>query len=311
MNHKNTVETPNFVWFIGVVESRADPDALGRCKVRCVGYHTEDKQQLPTDDLPWATPMQPITSAANSEVGTAPVGPVEGTWVVGFFQDGENAQQPIFMGTIGGIPLSPASPDVGFNDPSGTYPTRTGFPDTPRLAYGNKEGTSVEFKESNIDEMLPASHLFGEPTLPEPAPPYNASYPYNHITQTESGHLLEMDDTPGAERINILHRSGSFDEYHPDGSRVQKILGDGYEIVANNKQVHVRGTCYITVDGDSEIYTKGDCLFRTDGNQQFKVQGDCQFNVGGKFAVQSSNGASRLEMSGPMINLNPPYPVVY
>jgi hypothetical protein len=159
--------------------------------------------------------------------------------------------------------------------------------------------------------MLPASHLFGEPTLPEPNPPYAASYPFNHITQTESGHILEMDDTPGAERINILHRSGSFDEYHPDGSRVQKILGDGYEIVANNKQVHVRGTCYITVDGDSEIYTKGDCLFRTDGNQQFKVQGDCQFSVGGKFAVQASNGASRMEMSGQMINLNPPYPVVY
>ena len=114
------------------------------------------------------------------------------------------------------------------------------------------------------------------------------------------------------KRINILHRSGSFDEYHPDGSRVQKILGDGYEIVANNKQVHVRGTCYITVDGDSEIYTKGDCLFRTDGNHKFKIQGDCQFNVGGKFVVQASNGASRMEMVGPMINLNPPpYPVVY
>ena len=216
------------------------------------------------------------------------------------------------MGTIGGIPLSPTTPGVGFNDPNGTYPTRTGFPDTPRLAYGNKEGTSVEFKESNIDEMLPASHLFRRTEIvPEPNPPYNASYPFNHITQTESGHILEMDDTPGAERINILHRSGSFDEYHPDGSRVQKILGDGYEIVANNKQVHVRGTCYITVDGDSEIYTKGDCLFRTDGNQQFKVHKDCQFNVIGKFAVQHQTVHLGWKWLIQMINLNPPYPVVY
>ena len=179
--------------------------------------------------------MQPITSAANSEVGTAPVGPIEGTWVVGFFQDGENAQQPIFMGTIGGIPLAAANARVGFNDPNGTYPTRPGFPDTPRLAYGNKEGTSVEFKEANIDEMLPASHLFGEPKLPEPTPPYNASYPYNHITQTESGHLLRWTMLPVRENQHPT-QSGSFDSITQMVVAFKKSW-DGYEIVANNKQV--------------------------------------------------------------------------
>lgn len=30
-------------------------------------------------------PVQPMTSAAMSGIGTTPLGPVEGTWVVGFF----------------------------------------------------------------------------------------------------------------------------------------------------------------------------------------------------------------------------------
>lgn len=94
---------PNFNWWIGIVEDRHDPKKMGRCRVRIVGIHTEDKTQLPTEDLPWALPIQPITSAAISGIGSAPVGPVEGTIVVGFFMDGDDMQQPAFFGTIGGI----------------------------------------------------------------------------------------------------------------------------------------------------------------------------------------------------------------
>ena len=58
-----------FIWFMGVVEDRRDPMRLGRCKVRIAGLHTEKMEQgidegIPTTDLPWAHPMQPITSAA-------------------------------------------------------------------------------------------------------------------------------------------------------------------------------------------------------------------------------------------------------
>ena len=97
--------------YYGVVEDRvSDPLKLGRCKVRIIGLHTEDKTELPTDDLPWATVMQPVTSAAMSGIGHAPVGPVEGTWVVVLFND-EHHQFPIIIGTIGGIP-SPLKPVI-------------------------------------------------------------------------------------------------------------------------------------------------------------------------------------------------------
>ena len=112
----------NFVWWEGVVEDRIDPLKLGRCRVRILGYHTNNKQDIPTDGLPWATPMQPITSAAMNGVGTTPLGPVEGTWVFGFFRDGKDAQDPVMLGTVGGIPQEPADPQLGFNDPNGRYP---------------------------------------------------------------------------------------------------------------------------------------------------------------------------------------------
>ena len=50
-----------FVWFTGVVEDRNDPDALGRVRVRCLGFHTDDLSDIPTASLPWAHVMHPVT----------------------------------------------------------------------------------------------------------------------------------------------------------------------------------------------------------------------------------------------------------
>ena len=100
--------------YTGVIEDRNDPLKLGRCKVRIVGLHTHDAIKLPTADLPWAIPMQPITSAALSGIGTTPLGLVEGTWVVVMFKDEDN-QYPIILGSIGGIPQS-SSGDITVDD---------------------------------------------------------------------------------------------------------------------------------------------------------------------------------------------------
>ncbi len=75
-----------FIWAIGVVEDRNDPLYLGRCKVRYLGWHTRDKQELPTVVLPWSFPLMPITSASQTQVGTSPTGPVPGTWVLSFLK---------------------------------------------------------------------------------------------------------------------------------------------------------------------------------------------------------------------------------
>lgn len=96
----NIFNKDGFNWWIGVVEDRMDPEKMGRCKVRIFGFHTDNKVILPTKDLPWAVPIQPITSAAISGIGSSPLGPLPGTWVIGFFLDGNDNQQPAMFGTI-------------------------------------------------------------------------------------------------------------------------------------------------------------------------------------------------------------------
>jgi len=90
----------NSKYFIGVVEDRHDPEMIGRCKVRVFGIHTESKNLLPTEDLPWAIPIQPITSSGISGIGTSPLGPLEGTWVLLIFLDGDDCQQPAMLGVV-------------------------------------------------------------------------------------------------------------------------------------------------------------------------------------------------------------------
>ena len=91
-----------FVWAIGVVEDRFDPEKQGRVRVRWLGYHTDEKARILTKDLPWAQVMQPVSNNSMSGVGDAPVNLVEGSWVVGFFRDPGTLQDPIVIGTMPG-----------------------------------------------------------------------------------------------------------------------------------------------------------------------------------------------------------------
>lgn len=103
MNTNPSINMTTSIHF-GVVEDRdTDKRKLGRCKVRVVGVHTEDKTELPTKDLPWAYPMMPTHSASMNGIGYSPTGVVEGTWCIIIFRD-EYKQHPVIIGTIGGIP---------------------------------------------------------------------------------------------------------------------------------------------------------------------------------------------------------------
>ena len=106
-----------FHWFIGVVEDRNDPLQVGRVRVRAVGYHTENKTILPTEDLPWATVMTSTESSGMSGLGTTPHFLVLGTHIVGFFRD-VDCQEPVILGALPGAPGQYGNPNVGFADPT-------------------------------------------------------------------------------------------------------------------------------------------------------------------------------------------------
>lgn len=92
-----------YVFWFGVVEDRLDPLELGRVRVRILGFHPETTKDYPTEKLPWCSVINNSTSASLSGKGTAPLGLVDGSWVVGFFVDGNAAQVPIVMGSITGM----------------------------------------------------------------------------------------------------------------------------------------------------------------------------------------------------------------
>ena len=413
-----------FVWWQGVVEDRHDPLYLGRCKIRVLGWHSENKNDQPTAGLPWAYPVAPITSASQTGVGSSPLGPVEGTWVIGFYRDGEDGQEPMFFGTLGGIPeldakginndgtsiggqgfLDPrleggdvghpmfpdeggkrdlfynpiadlvprepasiihnANPDptedvqtvtirteddkggiggagrqngpivrsmIGTTGPNTTappftvklveQPIRSTYPDTGlantqvsttrnlnylkepttnRLARGIRGNTDAsDPRVSGIVFEKMENRKAGQMQIPtsdgkswdEPPVPWQAIYPYNHVHQTESGHIIEMDDTPNWERMHWYHRTGTFTEIHPVGIKVDKIVNNYYNIILGAKYTHIEAGDYTTVDGSQENYILGNRVDRVDGDYMIAVKR-------GRFNVNNSLGAINL-MAGKM-----------
>ena len=305
---KNFMGKDGFTWFVGVVEDRQDPKHLGRVRVRCLGYHTEDLIKLPTKDLPWAHPMNPITSATVSGVGQTPLGVVEVTWVVGFFTDIDK-QQPMIMGTLPGVPSTLPTKDSnkGFQDYANANYPKYAETDVNRLAVNERgfEGeelnphSSLTLRRADRDLAVGVTQIDGIfegvaqiPTdlditsWDEPAIPYAAVYPRNHVYESEGGHIREMDDTPGSERIHERHASGTGYEIGPDGNKVTRIKKDNYEIVTNDDYCHIQGISRHTID-------KG-----------LRIRVNAEGAVGNNYNIEVGNNSNvNVEVNGGNINL--------
>ena len=286
---------PEFHWFIGIVEDRND--SRGRLKVRIFGDHTKDKTKIPTEDLPWAQVMMPITSASLGGVGSSPTGIVQGTWVVGFYMDGESKQVPFIMGTIHGEAGPSGKVREGFSDPSGQHPQRNEGSDIPQAAGKQYKKTQAfiqktDLRTVNVDTAVPdkvSSVVQDEPdsyyeratwSMPKPHNDKRPTYPYNKVQQTESGHQIEIDDTPGAERIAVFHKSGTHIEILNDGTIAQTIKKDDYKTVLKDNYIYVKGKVNMTVDGDYKQLVKGNYHLEVVGNKTELVRGTRQSSIG-------------------------------
>ncbi len=271
MYDKDFLGKNNFIWFNGVVEDRSDPQKLGRLRVRCVGIHTDNKDDLPTSDLPWSQLIHPITSSGISGLGSSPGFVVEGTWVFGYFRDGYNMQEPMIMGTLPGKPSELADTSKGFYDPNGVYPKYKDEVDTNRLAVNDSEAPhlglelrkltrktgvpTADFDTVPVEEHISSAiEASDSDTWEQPTIPYNAVYPYNHVFESESGHITEIDDTKDHERLFMAHRTGTSQEISPDGTQVNIVKGDHYNIVSGKRQAIIEGNADITIGGRHKIY---------------------------------------------------------
>ena len=313
MRHDDQFLNTNFVWFTGVVEDRFDPEEMNRVKVRCFGYHSEN-EDLETDNLPWATVLLPTTSSGTSGIGETPHGLMEGSWVVGFFRDGVSAQDPVIMGTIASK-SSKRDKNLGFTGsdyPKGEYVGKSDVNFSGRNdTY--ESGQSVQGREGKetptIQTAKPAkissvaidksATYYDDVTWNELKPltgdsglEHKPDYPYNKVMESEGGHIIEIDDTPGMLRLNKQHASGSYEEIYNDGSRQVKIVGKDYEILLSGKNMYIKGDLNMTVDGNMRQLVKGNYHLEVEKEMSMNIHGSLQERIAGNHESEIGDSES-------------------
>jgi hypothetical protein len=166
---------------------------------------------------------------------------------------------------------------------------KTGVPTATKPNLASVSDSSVNETRSFFEEPHPkgfASNI---------DPYISGVYPYNHVVESESGHIIEIDDSPGAERLYRQHRTGTFEEIHANGDRVTKVIGDNYEIVIGNGNCVIKGSQNITVEGSVRHLIKGDYILEVEGDFFRKIHGNERVKIGAKSDANGNPIGGNLE----------------
>ena len=306
----------------GIVEDIMDPQQLGRVRVRIFGLHTYDKTLIPSSTLPWASVVQPTTSAANSGVGQNP-NLLLGSLVVVFFADGEAQQLPVVLGSLPSeiadsvIRLNgknmPRDPEgQGFQDPSGFYPTlQTGMNDLPLPSkegnYKNHPSYAVRYNSQYDDayeqkiyptataEKIPTVAQDGDDVLyngldwtePLPADNQMPTYPDNVVRVSASGITEEWDDSPeSGPRTHRFHPSGTYEEIINDGSKTIKVIGRNHEIYMNGSNIYIEGDVNFTIHGNKRELVTGNYILEVEGDVHHNFHQSVNTKIGERCATE-------------------------
>ena len=156
----NFLGRDGFRWWIGQIPpSRAwllnykkRPNAWGnRVRVRIMGYHPQNTEELADEDLPWATVILPTNNGSGKAGFKKPIRVNQGDIVIGFFLDGDDAQQPVIFGVIANskyvVNSKTESPFVPFS----------GY--TPETTPGDKTIVKNETGDDSQDTESPVVNL--------------------------------------------------------------------------------------------------------------------------------------------------------
>jgi hypothetical protein len=289
----------NPLFFIGVVENVSDPTYSGRVQVRAFGIHGLN-DDIPTEDLPWAI----VIKGDYDPNGTPLLGlPAENSWVFGFFADGRDAQQPMILGLIPTPHIEPPNPEAngygslrtpnGGSGPPARITSRGSMPED----FGQPAMSRLARAEDLINTMLLEIETLRvrnvrvggteESTFEEPPVGYDAQYLCNRVFQT-ANHTIELDDSPGAERIMITHSSGSYINISSSGTTTHHSTGDSYDITDERQNVYVGGPSIVTIMGNSHVYVRGNKTEEIEGDLETIVHGNHILAVGGQMNFNAS-----------------------
>jgi hypothetical protein len=217
-------------FYRAVVRDSNDPDKVNKVKVEVLPM----MRGLPTADLPWAIPKF---------AGRNTVVPNEGATVWVFFEEGD-VYKPVYEAQYT-IPIK--------NLKAGRDVDQSKYPIT-HAHHQDELGDPIHHQ--TVADAVKAdenANLISDGVSPEPQSHAGTEYPYNDITLTPGGIMMELDDTPGARRIHVHHPSGAWLEIDEQGSvhlhvnKDRKIYVEGREdhvtegeiIIVSHVHVHV------------------------------------------------------------------------
>ena len=88
-------------------------DGGRRYKVRIIGLHDQGENEIPSDQLPWAQIMYPVTGGGGQASSGQTSNLRQGMMVFGFFLDGQDQQIPVIMGVMGNNSQTPLATAIG------------------------------------------------------------------------------------------------------------------------------------------------------------------------------------------------------
>ena len=154
----------SFLWWVGQIaddstwrgninagkypDKNSIPGWGRRYKVRITGLHDQGEDQIPSDQLPWANVMYPVTAGGGQAGSKATPNLRQGNMVFGFFLDGQDQQVPVIMGVLGNNSQTALNQKIGTSRVTNTTPGTLG---TSGYADGAvpKKGSAREVPPDN------------------------------------------------------------------------------------------------------------------------------------------------------------------
>jgi hypothetical protein len=143
--------------WIATVVNVNDPDQSGRVQIRIIGRQ-DDRENIKDEDLHWAIPKQPITSAAFGKIGQTPLGLVKGSKVYGEWFDRDH-QLPIITGSLGkagdpkeGGDTTDGIPEIDIKKGSIPGAAQNYSDPTPNYPFSNLYGSKIDINKINNED---------------------------------------------------------------------------------------------------------------------------------------------------------------
>ena len=114
----------------------------------------------------------------------------------------------------------------------------------------------MSFTEEKIDTSLGFQGTYGNKEGTSDVPTEVDDLNANQVTKTVGGHLIELDNTPGEEKINVKHKSGTTLLIDKDGGVHVNAIND---IVTIDGNTTITGKLHVTEEqtNDKTIVAQG------------------------------------------------------